>query len=82
MSSGSRPAVRIARRPATAAIDAVVSLAAATRRSRMPVRDTIHSSDVSTIRSRSAFVRTWAGAYLPHPVTWACRAVFTGAPPR
>ena len=62
MSSGSRPAVRIARSPATAAIEAVVSLAAATRRSRMPVRDTIHSSDVSTIRSRSAFVRTWAGA--------------------
>ena len=32
--------------------------APATRRSRMPVRVTIHSSDVSTIRSRSALVRT------------------------
>jgi mRNA-degrading endonuclease toxin of MazEF toxin-antitoxin module len=62
MSAGARPAVWIARRPATAAIDAVVSSAAATRRSRMPVRVTIHSSEVSTIRSRSALVRTWAGA--------------------
>ncbi len=62
MSSGSMPAVRIARIEATAAIDAVVSLAAATRRSRMPVLETIHSSDVSTIRSRSAFVSTCAGA--------------------
>ena len=62
MSSGSIPAVRIARRPATAPIDAVVSWAAATRRSRIPVRVRIHSSDVSTIFSRSAFVRTWLGA--------------------
>ena len=62
MSSGSIPAVRIARKDATAAIEAVVSWAAATRRSRMPVRLTIHSSDVSTIRSRSALVRTCAGA--------------------
>ena len=62
MSSGSRPAVRIARSEATAAIDAVVSLAAATRRSRIPVRLTIHSSFVSTIRSRSRFVSTWLGA--------------------
>ena len=83
MSSGSRPAVRIARSPATAPIDAVVSWAAATRRSRIPVRLRIHSSDVSTIRSRSALVRTWAGAYLPQPVTWALRTgAFTGAPPR
>ena len=61
ISSGSSPATAIARAPATAAMDAVVSLAAATRRSRMPVRDTIHSSLVSTIRSRSAFVRTAFG---------------------
>ena len=61
MSSGSMPAVWIARSAATAPIEAVVSLAAATRRSRMPVRDTIHSSFVSTIRSRSALVRTWRG---------------------
>ena len=62
ISSGSMPAVRIARSEATAAIDAVVSLAAATRRSRIPVRDTIHSSDVSTIFSRSWLVRTCDGA--------------------
>ena len=62
MSSGSSPAVRIARSAATAAIDAVVSCAAATRRSRIPVRVTIHSSEVSTIRSRSAFVSTCDGA--------------------
>ena len=62
MSSGSRPAVRIARSAATAPMDAVVSSAAATRRSRMPVRLTIHSSDVSTIRSRSALLSTCAGA--------------------
>lgn len=62
MSSGSSPAVRMARRAATAAIDAVVSWAAATRRSRMPVRWTIHSSLVSTIRSRSALLSTCAGA--------------------
>ena len=47
---------------ALAAIEAVVSWAAATRRSRMPVRWTIHSSLVSTIFSRSALVRTWLGA--------------------
>ena len=62
MSSGLRPATSIARRPATAAIEAVVSWAAATRRSRMPVRARIHSSDVSTIFSRSAFVRICEGA--------------------
>ncbi len=61
MSSGSRPAVRIARSPATAPIEAVVSCAAATRRSRMPVRATIHSSEVSTIRSMSALVSTCEG---------------------
>ena len=52
----------MARAPATAPIEAVVSWAAATRRSRIPVRLTIHSSFVSTIRSRSAFVRTALGA--------------------
>ncbi len=75
MSSGASPAVWIARSAATAAMDAVVSFAAATRRSRMPVRVTIHSSEVSTIRSRSALVSTWAGAYRPQPVslTERCR---------
>jgi hypothetical protein len=85
MSSGSMPAVRIARIEATAAIEAVVSWAAATRRSRIPVRWTIQSSDVSTIRSRSALVSTWLGAYRPQPVTWARMGVsagLTAAPPR
>ena len=62
ISSGSIPAVRIARIAATAAMEAVVSCAAATRRSRIPVRDTIHSSDVSTNRSRSRLVRICDGA--------------------
>src|SRR3989304_1204516 len=61
MSSGSRPAVRMARRAATEAIDAVVSWAAATRRSRIPVRVTIHSSVASHIFSRSALVGVRAG---------------------
>ncbi len=68
ISSGSSPATATARRPATAAMLAVVSWAAATRRSRIPVRETIHSSEVSTIRSRSAFVRTASGAYEPQPL--------------
>ena len=62
MSSGSRPATAIARSAATAPIEAVVSSGPATRRSRIPVRVTIHSSDVSTICSRSALVRTRSGA--------------------
>ena len=44
----------------------------ATRRSRIPVRATIHSSEVSTIRDSSSFVRTYSGAFEPMPVieTW------------
>jgi hypothetical protein len=34
----------------------------------MPVRDTIHSSEVSTIRESSSFVMMRDGAYMPHPV--------------
>src|SRR6185503_1273124 len=41
---------------------------AAMRRSRMPVRSTIHSSDVSTSFSRSWFVNTRSGTYMPVPV--------------
>ena len=47
--------------PSTAAMDAVVSFAAATRRSRIPVRVRIHSSEVSTIFSSSALVSTRSG---------------------
>lgn len=49
------------------------------RRSRMPVRVTIHSSEVSTIRSRSAFVKTCSGRAMPHPVMAAFRT-FRGYP--
>ena len=38
-------------------------------RSLIPVRVTIHSSEVSTIASRSAFVSTRSGAYAPSPVS-------------
>src|SRR5207344_1633382 len=41
---------------------------AAMRRSRIPVRSTIQSSDVSTSDSRSRFVRTRSGTYMPVPV--------------
>src|SRR5215510_4923472 len=40
----------------------------AMRRSRMPVRSTIQSSDVSTSFSRSWFVSTRSGTYMPVPV--------------
>ncbi len=58
MSFGWSPATAMARRPATAAMLAVVSPGPAMRRSQIPVRLTIHSSAVSTIFSRSALVRT------------------------
>src|SRR5262249_19084740 len=41
---------------------------AAMRRSRMPVRSTIHLSDVSTSFSRSWFDSTRSGTYMPVPV--------------
>src|SRR5437867_3226375 len=43
----------------------------AMRRSRIPVRDAIHSSEVSTIFSRSAFVRTRSGRADPVPLMTA-----------
>src|SRR5688500_7449206 len=46
----------------------VFSSSAAIRRSRMPVRLTIHSSEVSTSFERSSFVSTRDGAYIPQPV--------------
>ena len=42
------------------------------RRSRIPVRDVIHSSDVSTSFSRSAFERTFFGTAAPVPTIMAC----------
>src|SRR6185436_6184797 len=43
------------------------------RRSRIPVRARIHSSDVSTIFSRSWFVSTRSGTYMPVPAMVAPR---------
>src|ERR1022692_3535983 len=62
------PAISIARRAALAARSEVNSFAAAMRRSLMPVRVVIHSSEVSTIFSRSALVRIFSGTYEPTPV--------------
>jgi hypothetical protein len=45
----------------------------AIRRSRMPVRVTIHSSVVSTMRSKSALRRILAGRYAPVPVSATTR---------
>src|SRR5688572_3722356 len=67
MSLGGTPAFSSAARPALDARSLVYSLSAAMCRSSMPVRDLIHSSLVSTIFSRSAFVRTRSGRYLPVP---------------
>ena len=53
----------IARRAAFVARSEVNSSGAAMRRSLMPVRVVIHSSEVSTIFSRSALVRIFSGTY-------------------
>ena len=50
--------------------DAVPS--SAILRSRMPVRDTIHSSDVSTIDSSSALVKIRSGTAEPVPKRPIC----------
>jgi hypothetical protein len=61
-SSGRVRAASSADLAASSAMVAVLSSGAATRRSRIPVRERIHSSVVSTIRSRSWFLSTFAGA--------------------
>src|SRR2546422_7282883 len=43
------------------------------RRSRIPVRSRIHSSEVSTRRSSSWFVTTRSGTYMPVPTMVAPR---------
>ena len=60
-SFGSTPAIASASFDAASERSEHASWSAAMRRSRMPVRVTIHSSDVSTIFSRSKLVRTRAG---------------------
>ena len=71
-SSGATPASAIARLPASTAIVATLSPSDTTCRSRMPVRDMIHSSEVSTILSKSLLVSTRSGRNVPRP---AMRAV-------
>ena len=66
-SIGPMPAASIAEPAARTQKSDRTSPSWAIRRSRMPVRDVIHSSDVSTIFVRSAFVRTLSGTALPVP---------------
>ena len=61
ISVGEIPACSIAARAALVAMSLVYSSGAAMRRSLMPVRVVIHSSDVSTILERSALVRIFSG---------------------
>ena len=65
--AGSAPAISSARRAAGRQMSVSASSSAAIRRSRMPVRSTIHSSFVSTIVDSSSFVRTRSGTWQPSP---------------
>src|SRR6185503_4125207 len=67
ISFGVTPALSSAARAALCARWLVYSSSAAMCRRSIPVRLLIHSSVVSTIFSRSAFVRTRSGRYLPVP---------------
>ncbi len=66
-SFGSSFASSRARCDARSARSEVASPSATTRRSRIPVRSTIHWSFVSTSFSRSAFVTTFSGTNEPVP---------------
>jgi hypothetical protein len=67
ISPGLTPAAASAARDAPSARSQVVWPSAAMWRWRMPVRDAIHSSLVSTSFSRSALVSTFSGRKLPVP---------------
>src|SRR6478609_6514057 len=77
MSPGATPAFCMAAAPDAIASPEVVL---PTRRSRMPLRSTIHASVVSSVASRSALVTTFSGSAVPHPVmradltstSWSC----------
>src|SRR5688572_22169205 len=69
----SRPAASSALRAASVAMSELSTPDSIMRRSRMPVRVTIHSSEVSTIFSRSAFDNTRSGRKLPVPAMVAPR---------
>ena len=68
ISSARTPACSIARRAAAAPMSDVHWSAAAMRRSLMPVRVVIHSSVVSSIFSKSAFVKMPSGKLCPIPM--------------
>jgi hypothetical protein len=61
MSRGVRPASAMASRAAGSAMSDVPTPGSTMCRSRMPVRCMIQSWSVSTIRSRSSFVRSFGG---------------------
>src|SRR5690606_76159 len=72
ISPGCTPAFCMAALAALAAMDLVLSPASEMWRSRIPVRSTIHSSDVSMpMAAKSVFFITLAGADRPVPVTLA-----------
>ena len=79
ISFGSSPAAAIALRAAAVPRVAVLSPGPAIRRSRMPVRWTIHSSLVSTIRDSSSLVRRFSGKALPVPMMVAPKSGMGGA---
>src|SRR4051812_38656651 len=72
-SSGRMFAASSARRAASTARSDEACSGAAMRRSRIPVRSRIHSSLVSTMRSKSALVSTRSGTYMPVPTIVAPR---------
>ena len=68
ISAALTPACSSAARAAGSEMSESASSSAAKRRSLMPVRVRIHSSDVSTSRASSSFVTTRSGTCVPSPV--------------
>src|SRR5262245_56256653 len=66
-SVGASPAISSARCDANSARSDAFSSGPTMRRSEMTVRSRIHSSDVSTIRSRSKLLSTRSGTCMPVP---------------
>src|SRR5262245_3044821 len=66
-SVGASPAISSARCDANSARSDAFSSGPTMRRSEIPVRSRIHSSEVSTIRSRSKLLSTRSGTCMPVP---------------
>src|SRR5947209_2939980 len=81
-SPGPTPEARRASRAARLAKNDIGSSSRAIRRSRIPVRVVIQSSEVSTILSRSALVRILSGRHDPVPRMTARRPVRAMSFPR